>query len=43
MQPISQTPYDLTNEPFDEQTILDHLNTELVFYSDPHLNLVLEW
>ena len=30
MQPISQTPYDLNNEPFNEQTILDHLNTKLV-------------
>ena len=26
----------LNNEPFDEQTNLDHLNTELVRYSDPH-------
>ena len=28
--------HDLNNEPFNEQTILDHLNTELVCYSDPH-------
>ena len=26
----------LNNKPFDERTILDHLNTELVGYSDPH-------
>ena len=26
----------LNNEPFDKQTILDHLNIELVGYSDPH-------
>ena len=25
----------LNNEPFDEQTVLDHLNTELVSNSDP--------
>ena len=36
MQPISQTPYDVNNEPFNEQTILDHLNAELVCYSYPH-------
>ena len=36
MQPISQAPYDLNNESFDERTILDHLNTKLVCYSDPH-------
>ena len=26
----------LNNEPFDERTVLDHLNTKLVRYSDPH-------
>ena len=26
----------MNNEPFDELTVLDHLNTELVRYSDPH-------
>ena len=26
----------LNNEPFNEQTILDHSNTEQVCYSDPH-------
>ena len=26
----------LNNEPFDNQTVLDHSNTELVCYSDPH-------
>ena len=26
----------LNNRPFDEQTVLDHLKTELVGYSDPH-------
>ena len=27
---------DLNNEPFNEHTVLDHLNTKLVRYSDPH-------
>ena len=27
---------DLNNKPFDEQTVLDHLNTELACYSDLH-------
>ena len=26
----------LNNEPFEERTVLDHSNTELVRYSDPH-------
>ena len=26
----------LNNRPFDQWTVLDHLNTELVCYSDPH-------
>ena len=30
-QPISQTIFDLKNEPFKEQTILDHSNTEIYF------------
>ena len=54
MQPISQTPYDLNNEPlvrysghglnnepFNEQTVLDHLNTELVHYSDPTVHATI--
>ena len=28
--------HDLNKEPFDERTILDHSNIELVSYSDPH-------
>ena len=28
--------HDLNNKPFKEQTVLDHLNTELIPYSDPH-------
>ena len=28
--------HDPNNKPFDERTILDHLNTELVCYSNPH-------
>ena len=35
-KPISQTTYDLNNRPFKERTDLDHFNTELVRYSDPH-------
>ena len=27
---------DLNNEPFNQQTILDHLNTKIVCYSDPY-------
>ena len=30
----------LINEPFDQLTIQDHSNTELVRYSDPHCNTV---
>ena len=41
-QPFSQTTYDLNNKPFDEQTIFDHLNIELVRYSDQYLNNGLE-
>ena len=26
----------LNNGPFNERTVLEHLNTKLVFYSDPH-------
>ena len=36
MQPISQATFDLNNEQFNDQTGLDHLNTELVCNSDPH-------
>ena len=36
MQSIGQTPYDLNRGPFDERTILDHLNTKLARCSDPH-------
>ena len=32
----------LKNRPFDKQTVLDHLNTELVCYSDPHCTLILK-
>ena len=28
----------LNNEPFNKRTVLDHTNTELVRYSDPHCN-----
>ena len=31
----------LNNEPLYEQTILDHLNTELVRYSDPHCKCII--
>ena len=30
------TSHDLKNESFDDQNILDHLNTELVCHSDPY-------
>ena len=33
---VRYSSHGLNNEPFNEQTILDHLNTELVCYSDPH-------
>ena len=36
VKPISQTTYDLNSKLLDEQTVLDHLNTKLVCYSDPH-------
>ena len=32
----------MNNGPFDERTVLEHLNTELVCYSDPHCNLKIE-
>ena len=35
---VCYSSHDLYNEPFTWQTILDHLNTELVCYSDPHCN-----
>ena len=28
--------HDLNKEPFDNQTVINHSNTELVVYSDPH-------
>ena len=31
--------HDQNNKPFKERTILDHLDTELIHYSDPHCNL----
>ena len=31
----------LNSEPFNEQTVLDHLNTKLVYYSDPHCSPVI--
>ena len=39
-EPINQTTYDLNNELFDEQTILDLSNTKLVLYSDPHCTTI---
>ena len=33
----------MNNEPFDERTVLDHLNTELVRYLDPHCILVIKF
>ena len=33
---VCYSSYDLKSKPFEERTILDHLNTELVGYSDPH-------
>ena len=33
---VRYSSHDLNNEPFKEQTVLDHLNTEQVCYSDPH-------
>ena len=41
-QPISQTTNDLNNEPFNQQTLLDHSNTVQVCYSDPHCILRLK-
>ena len=32
--------YGLNNEPFKEKTILNHSNTELVCYSDPHCTFI---
>ena len=31
----------LNNEPIDEQTTLNHLNTGLVYYIDPHCILIV--
>ena len=31
----------LKNRPFDEQTVLDYLNTKLVCFSDPHCTMVI--
>ena len=33
---VRYSSHDLNNEPFNERTVLEHLNTELVGYSDPH-------
>ena len=33
---VGYSSHGLNHEPFDKQTILDHSNTELVCYSDPH-------
>ena len=33
---VNYSSYDLNNEPFEERTILDHSNIELVSHSDPH-------
>ena len=32
--------HDLNNKPFNEQTVLDHLNTELVHYSNAHCTVI---
>ena len=32
---VGYSGHGLNNEPFDEQTVLDHFNTKLVCYSDP--------
>ena len=32
----------LNNEPFNDPTVLNHLNTELVRYSDPHC-ITIQW
>ena len=33
---VRYSSHDLNNKPFKEQTVLDHSNTEIVCYSDPH-------
>ena len=33
---VGYSGHGLNNKPFDERTVLDHLNTELVCYSDLH-------
>ena len=33
---VCYSSHDLNNEPFKERTVLNHSNTELVCYSDPH-------
>ena len=33
---VRYSSHDLNNKPFDEQTVLEHSNTEIVHYSDPH-------
>ena len=38
---VRYSSHNLNNEPFDEQIILAHLNTELVHYSDPNFKLFL--
>ena len=35
---VKYSSHGLKRGPFDERTILDHLNTELVHYSDPHFS-----
>ena len=37
---VCYSSHDLNNEPFKERTVLDHLNTELICYSDPHSMLI---
>ena len=36
---VRYSSHELNNEPFEEQHILDHLNTKLVRYSDPQLGV----
>ena len=38
---VHNSRHGLNNGPFDEQAVLDHLNTQLVSYSDPHYDALL--
>ena len=39
---VGYSGHGLNNEPFNERTVLDHLNPELVRYSDPHCSLFFQ-